>query len=291
MPEIDDWDDVRFFLAVARAGGFTAAARRLGVNQSTVSRRIAELEAAVDGELFHRSTREFTPSELAVRLLEHAEHIERAMAAFDRAAKETDEPVGVVRVATAEELASALLVPSFATLRASYPQVQLQIVGEGRVSRLDRGEADVALRLVRPSQGALVCRRVATLEYAAYASRGYLRRCRNQTLERMDWLSLDDPHGVLPEARWVTDVLRSRAPVLATNNTLDIAAAAARGIGAALLPQLLAAQYDNLVRIEPKTAPVLTRSLWLVTHRSLAPIARVRAVMEWIADACASAMA
>lgn len=288
---MDDWDDVRFFLAVARAGGFTAAARRLGVNQSTVSRRIAELEAAVDGELFHRSTREFGPSELAVRLLEHAEHIEQAIAAFDRAARETDEPAGVVRVATAEELASALLVPSLATLRASYPRVQLQIVGEGRLSRLDRGEADLALRLVRPTRGPLVCRRVATLEYAAYASKGYLRRCRDHSLQRLDWLSLDDPRGVLPEARWVADVLRSRAPVLATNNTLDIAAAAARGVGAALLPQLLATRYDNLVRIEPCATPVLTRQLWLVAHRSLAQLARVRAVMEWIADTCASAMA
>ncbi len=288
---VEDWDDVRYFLAVARAGGFTAAARRLGVNQSTVSRRIAELEESVGSDLFHRSTREFMPTELAGHLLARAEAIERAVTEFDRAARDTDVPAGIVRVATAEELASALLVPAFPTLRSQHPRVQLQIVGEGRVSRLDRGEADVALRVVRPTRGELIGRRVATFEYAAYASRGYLRRCSGQRLADMEWLSLDDPHGVLPEARWVADLLGPRAPALATNNTLDLALAAARGAGAVLLPGLLADRHANLVRLAPDDPPVLSRQLWLVTHRSLAQVARVRVVMDWIAETCGAVAA
>ena len=286
---MQSWADGRFFLAVARGGSFTAASRRLGVNQSTVSRRIAELERAIGGELFHRTPREFALSELAVRLVPRAERVEQAMAELARAAEAGDEPSGTVRVATTEELVSAVLVPAFDDLRREFPRIQLELIGGGRVVSIERGAADAALRAVRPSRGELVSRNVASLRYSAYASRGYLRRHRGVALAELDWLALDDPGGRLPEARWVDDLLGARRAVLRTTNTLDLAAAAARGQGVALLPDALAARYDNLAQLDETAPPIVERRLWLVTHRSLSRVARVRAVMGWIAAACARA--
>ena len=282
------WDDARLLLAVVRHPSLTAAAHGLGLNQSTVSRRLAALEAELGRPLFHRSARSLRPTELASRLIEHAEAIERAVAAFDRAALEEDQPVGAVRLATAEELTSALLVPAFDRLHRRHPDIQLEIVGAGRIVDLERGEADLALRVVRPTRGELVSRVVATLRYHAYASRAYRRRAGERSLDELDWVALDDPRGQMPEAQWVAGHLRQRTPLLQTNNTLDLALAASRGVGAALLPEVLAARHQNLVRLRPDGPPALTRKLWLVTHRALVEVARVRAVMDWIIEICAA---
>lgn len=281
---MQDWDDVRVLLAVLRHGGFTPAAHALGVNQSTVSRRIGELEARLGQALFHRSARAFGPTELAERLRPGAEAAEAAMVALSRAVADPARVAGVVRVATAEELATALLVPAFRALRRAHPDLHLELVGAGQVADLEQGEADVALRVIPPEQGDLLRRAVATVRYAPYASRGYLRGRSDAPLSSLDWLSLFDPRGILPEAEWVRRRLGARAPVLATNNTLDLAAAAAAGTGAALLPDRVAARYDNLIRLEDGAA--IERKLWLVVPRALAEVARVRAVMDWIVEAC-----
>lgn len=286
---MESWDDARVLLAVLRHGSFTAAARALGFNQSTVSRRVAALEHGLGRPLFRRVNRTLEPTELATRLREHAERIEQAFVALEHAASQDEEPAGRVSLATAEELSSALLVPAFARLHARHPDLALEIVAEGRVADLDRGEADLALRVVRPTRGDLVSRAVATLSYHAYASKGYRTRAGERPMAELTWVALCDPHGVLPEARWVEALLDGRAPALRTNDTLDLALAASKGIGAALLPEALAGRHRNLVRLSPGSRPVLTRKLWLVTHRGLVDVPRVRAVMDWIIEACAEA--
>jgi len=275
-----DWNDARLFLAVLRAGNFARAARELRLDASTLSRRIAELERDLDTPLFQRTTRSLEPTEHALRLAPHAEAMELAAVALRRSATE-DAPAGIVRVTCPEELASGLLVPAFGALRRAHPEVRLELVGGGRVLDLERGEADVALRAVRPERGPLVARRVLQARYRAYASRGYLRG-RSREAGTLDWLALDDPSGTAPEARWVLEAAGSRGPILRTNDTLDLAAAAAAGWGATLLPEPLAARHANLVRVWPDAEPPLERSLWIVVPRKLARVARVRAVVRWL---------
>ena len=281
---MQSWDDARVFLAVIRKGSFTAAARALDLNQSTVSRKIADLESELGQPLFSRSRRSLQATELAERLRSPAERVERAMAGLDRAAAETDRPEGVVRVATAEELTSGLLVPAFGQLRRAHPDIQIELIGGSRVVDLERGDADLALRVVQPTRGDLVSRKVASFEFRPYASRAFIKRSRGAPLEALDWLALDDPQGRMPEARWVDEVVGERRPVLRTNNTLDLALAASEGLGAALLPNALAQRHKNLVPLDAKV--VLRRDLWLVAPRALARVARVRAVMAWIMKAC-----
>lgn len=278
------------FLAVIRSGSFTRAARRLGVNQSTISRRVAELEAALGCELFHRSTRTLEPTERALRLVVHAEAIEAAVVALEREAAEPDTPRGVVRVATPEELASGLLIPAFAELRQAQPDIRLELIGSGRFVDLERGEADIALRTLRPERGQLLARRLLKARYRAYANASYLEArstasCAELTPEMLDWLALDDPLGQTPEARWINEG-SAVTPILRTNDTLDLAAAAAAGLGATLLPESIAARHPELVPIWPSSPPLFERQLWLVVPRRLARVARVRAVMRWIEDSC-----
>ncbi|MCB9618304.1 MAG: LysR family transcriptional regulator [Sandaracinus sp.] len=277
-----DWNDARLFLAVLRAGSFARASRELGLDASTLSRRVAELERSLDAVLFHRTTRSLEPTERALRLAPHAEAMELAAVALRRSASE-DAPEGVVRVTCPEELASGLLVPAFGTLRTAHPEVRLELVGGGRVLDLERGEADVAVRAVRPERGELRAKRLLRVRYRAYASRGYLRG-RARDADALEWLALDDPAGRSPEARWVDEVAGARGPVLRTNDTLDLATVAAAGWGAALLPDAMASRHPNLVPVWPERDATLERALWLVVPRKLARVGRVRAVMAWIED-------
>ena len=281
------WDDARIFLAVIRAQSFTGAARSLALNQSTVSRRIAELEGQLGRPLFHRTARAFKPTELALRLRPQAETIEKAMTGWQRLALTEDRPEGVVRVATAEELTSGFLIPALPKLCRDYPGLQLEILGGARLVDLERGEADIAVRVIRPSQGDLVHRRLTTFTYRVFGTRALVRQVRSRSLAEVDWVALDDPQHRIPEAQWVDAQLGTRRPVLRTNNTLDLAHAAAAGLGLALLPDAVATRHRSLVCLSPGSKPILNRDLWIVTPRSLAKVPRVRAVMAWITDVCA----
>ncbi|MEM1414596.1 MAG: LysR family transcriptional regulator [Myxococcota bacterium] len=278
-----DADDVVVFLAVARAGSFTEAARRLGTHQSTVSRRIAELEASLGGRLFQRSARAFQLTPLASRLLPEAEAVAAAVERFRQSAAHPDRPAGVVRLATAEELASELLVPALGALWEAAPEIDLVLEGRTELVPIGPGGADVALRVVRPAQQSLRFRKVGALRYGVYASAAYLAV---PTAERR-WLALHDPEGVLQETRWVAARSAGRTPRFRANDTRDLARAAADGLGLAILPEALARRHD-LVCLEETG---LTRTLWLVTHEALAEEARVRAVIDWVVATSQRAMA
>lgn len=276
-----NWEDIRLFLAVLRTRSFTGAARALGQHQSTVSRRVGELERSLGGQLFQRNARSFTLTALAERLRPEAEAVAAAVEKFQRRATERENAAGTVRLATAEELASELLVPALGDLWAAAPEVDLVLDGRSELVPVGPGDADVALRVVRPQQGSLRFRKVGELRYGVFASRDYVGRVRAR--EDWDWLGLDDPAGRAPETQWLAAQIPHRAPRLRTRDTRDLARAAARGWGAALLPEALAMRR-GLVRLED---PEVTRPLWLVTHEALAEEPRVRAVMNWVAMTCA----
>ena len=275
-----NWEDIRLFLAIVRTGSFTGAARALGQHQSTVSRRVGELERNLGGQLFQRNARSFTLTSLAERLRPEAEAVASAVERFEQRALERERAAGTVRLATAEELASELLVPALGELWAAAPEVDLVLDGRTDVVPIGPGGADVALRVVRPEQGSLRFKKVGELRYGVYASPRYLAQMGER--EDWEWLGLDDPQGRTPESQWLAAQAPHRVPKFRTHDTRDLARAAARGWGVALLPEALA-QRRSLIQVED---PNLVRPLWLITHEALVEEPRVRAVLTWVAATC-----
>ena len=174
------WDDVRYFLAVMRSGSFTLAARRLGTEQSTVSRRVAQLEEELGAALFERTPRGPLPTELGRALFEDAERVEAEMHRFADAASGAERQVrGTVRIATTEGLAIHFLVPRvLPSLRERFPELALELVTSDRAVDLSAREADIALRFFLGGKGELVGRRVARLRTAVLATRAVARKLR-----------------------------------------------------------------------------------------------------------------
>ena len=285
MP-ISNWDDLRIFLAVARSGGLMAAARRLGVDQTTVARRIAVLESAFGARLIERSPRGVTLTAPGTALLEHAERMEsEAVSATERLGVVGEGVEGVVRLATPEAFGAGLVAPAAAELHARHPRIQLELVPGARAINLSRREADIAVGLSRPEQGSLVSRKLADYRLGLYASRVYLEREgapeKIQDLSRRPLVWYIDEMLDLPELRYLDQVAEGAQTVFRSSSIAAQHAAVASGLGLGILHRFTADKDPRLVRVLERDI-LLTRSYWLTVHDASQRIARVRAVIEFL---------
>ena len=282
---MEDWDDARFFLAVCRAGSFTGAARRLGVKQSTVSRRVAALEAALGHQLFERSGPSLTLTTLGQAMLPHAQAQEaQAQAMRELAQQEGAGVAGLVRLATTSTLATWAVTPRLAPLLAKHEALRVEVLTGDRSLDLARREADLALRFVRPSAGELVTARVGTLPTCVMAREDVIRRALQggEGLESLTWLvfSADVPYS--PEDAWVRQHV-SASPRLLTNDLHVQVEWARLGLGAAVLPRALTSVFPELRPWPLEVEALPTLELILAAPRSLHKLPRVRAVWELLA--------
>ncbi len=172
-----DWDDLRFFLAIARTGSLTAAARELRVTQSTVGRRLASLESSLGARLLHRTPEGYVLTLAGEAILGQAERVEAEALSVERAVGGRDAQLeGIVRVAAVETLASHVLAPCFCALQSRSPEIVIELLADVRQLSLAMREADVAVRLSRFEQHDLIARRIGGLAYGLYASPAYLER-------------------------------------------------------------------------------------------------------------------
>jgi len=280
-----DWNDLRYFLGVARSGSLTRAAAELQVSQSTVSRRIAELEAALRTRLFARHQTGYFLTDEGRDVLQWAAMVEEGIHSVERGAAGLEATAqGVVRLATSENLAADLIIPALPDFLRRYPQLRLELVTGTTTMELGRHEADIALRVVRPSHGNLKVRRVGTMTYAVYATHAYLDAhppTTDDPLSGRAFITWDRSHAHLPSAAWLKQRLPDCEPVLATTSLLTQIAAVRASLGLAVLPDFLAG--DDLVRVIP-SEQLFTNDVWLVTHADLTASARVRAVSDFLAD-------
>jgi len=284
MPDLQ-WDDLRYFLAVARSRTFTHAARDLRVHQSTVSRRVAALEETLGAALFLRHGAELTLTAVGERLVRDAEGVEGSVGELlVHAATSPTALEGKVRVATLDELAAFVVLPTLPAFLERCPDIEVEVLAGPRIVDLGRRDADVALRPSPPREGDMVSRKVAVLRFAPFASVDYLARVGlDRDLATLDWLTLDETMRDHPDAVWVQTTAQGRSPRLRASGRLALAAAASAGAGAAVLPLPLARQFPNLRRLGGGV--VLERDVHLVAHRDVRDLARVRAVMSWLTDA------
>jgi DNA-binding transcriptional LysR family regulator len=276
------WDDLKVLLAVLREGSFSGAADVLRVEQSTVSRRIAALEAALQGTLFDRAASGPRPTELAVGLRAHAERIEaEVLALLDQASAQRGAIAGRVRVALTESFAVHVIIPHvLKELHALYPDLYVDLVVGERAADLTQREADLALRFFRPREGDLVTKRVATLETAVIGHRDYLA-ARTLTPDALDWIVLDLAQGPHSDSAHVASNINIE-PRIRTNGHLAQVEAVRAGLGVALLARSVLHIDPNLMAIDVGFPPSPALELWLAAPSSLIRLPRVRALWDFL---------
>jgi DNA-binding transcriptional LysR family regulator len=268
-----EWSDLRYVLTVARAGTLSGAARRLGVNQTTVSRRIAAAERAIGARLFERVDGNLSPTAAGEAATTRAAEVEAAVAALDREAGGVDAaPEGLVRITAVPLLVNRVLIPRLPALLAAHPRLRLELIADPRNLNVTRREADIAVRLARPEQGAALARRIGRLDYAVYARRG-------RGASGLPWLTYDEGQSHLPQARWIAARNEGEGPLL-VNDAEGLLSAVASGLGKSLLPSLVAEREPHLARIGGPA--VLSRDIWLMVHRDLRGQARIAVALDWL---------
>lgn len=275
------WDDHHLVLTLARGGTLAAAARRLGVNETTVARRLTAIEVAAGTTLFRRVDRRLEPSVSGKAIVATAEAMERALA---EAAGDGQPLAGIVRVSAISSVIEHLIAPHLADFVARHPDLVLELVGANETVSLARREADIAIRLEQPGRGKLVARKVGRLRFRLAAARG--AGCGEDM--PAGYLAYDRELDDMPEMR----ALRSRfsGPPLARIDSLaGMRAAAEAGVGAAMLPDWMIAASPRLAVLDPSVRA--ERPLWLVAHADLKDRPAVRAAMNWLAATIAAAPA
>lgn len=280
---MEHWDDVRLFLAVARAGTSRAAARQLGVNQSTVSRRLVVLEQAAGVRLFVRRPTGLQLTNAGRDMLESATRIEEEFAQLSRQVLGRDGRLSGPLRFTLPDFMVGPLGPALTLFGQQYPLVELQVIVENGYANLTHRQADVALRLTGSAAEHLVGRRIASCASAVYGSPAYIAGVPDPAdLPALDWIRWEEPwHGIPPE-RWFkqnVDPSRARAHV---NTNLAMVELAAAGLGVGFQLCFTADTDPRLQRISEPFPFGL--SLWLLTHDDLRQTSRIRAFMRSIGE-------
>lgn len=276
-----DWDDFRVFLAIARYGRLSEAARRLGLSQPTMGRRLQALEQALDHPLFQRTADGYVLTGEGQSILASVEGMEEHAIAVERRLAGESELEGLVRISTTEWFGAHLLAPALADMRTDYPGLVIELVAETRLVSLARREADLGFRFREFDEPDIVQRRVADLAFGAYASQAYLgRRGPPGDGGGHTLVTMDTGFGGLADVGWLGERL-PRAVVGLRANSRDVQARlCAAGAGIAVLPRAVGDATHGLVLLDLGDAPP-GRTVWAGYHKDLKRSPRVRAVLAW----------
>jgi DNA-binding transcriptional LysR family regulator len=286
------WDDARVLLALHRAGTLSAAAAALGVDASTVGRRVDALEEALGARLFDRTPDGAVATAVADELVPHAEAMERAaMELAGGAASFEREVEGVVRISMPPGIADLLVAPYLPALHARHPRLRIEL--DARVGYVDlaRREADLVLRGIRPDRGDLVAVRIAASRSVPIAQGALARRLgRVSDIAAVPWITYGLDLAHIPDAAWVGAAVPEEAIFLRTSSFTAQVAAVEVGLGVTLIPEALIAARPHLVRLEmtrklaASLPPYPEGQLWLAAHRAMRGIPRVAAVWDFVVE-------
>jgi DNA-binding transcriptional LysR family regulator len=289
-----DWSHYRAFLAVFREGSLSGAARDLGLTQPTLGRQIADLEQSLGAALFVRSPRGLTPTDAARDIAPHAQAMAAAAGAMARAASGgASDVAGVVRITASDVVGAEVLPPLLAQFRRAHPAITIELVLSNRVEDLLRGEADIAVRMVRPSQDALVARRIGTVNVGLYAHRNYLKSAPPLTTTA----ALKEEHALIGfdhETPYLRELINrfslQRAQfALRTDSDLAQIAAIRAGFGVGFIQRAIARRDPDLIALFPEVNFDL--EMWLALHEDLRASRRLRLMMDHLATGLADYVA
>lgn len=299
-PTQTDWNLIRSFIAVVEHGSLTRAAAQLGLSQPTLSRQIADLENVIGAPLFERVARGLKLTSVGEFLVEPARHMMSAARAVALAAASQDQALsGTVRI-TASEIVSAFVLPSILVdMAKKYPDIQVEIVASNQLSNLLEREADIAVRMVRPNQSALITRHIADWDLGFYAHRSYLKTVDQASpkfgskakdfkklLSQYRWIGLDQSDQLIAGFRQAGIELDRHFFQFRCDNHLVNWQALQSGLGVGIATCWLAQRTPNLIRIFPEQA-IPPLPVWLTSHRELKSSSKIRAVFDFLAAAIA----
>lgn len=290
-PQRIDWNLLKSFCAVADMGSLTAAAGVLGMSQPTLSRQMTELEELLGAALFERVARGLRLTDAGNAMLPAARHMLAAAQAVSLAAAGQDRAVeGTVRITASEVMSAFVLPPILAALRKTYPAIQIELVASNRIDNLLEREADIAIRMVRPTQAGLISKKVADYPLGFYAHKRCAAGVRpgkaNSLAQGLDWIGLDQSNQLIEGFRaagWKID--RSFFSFRCDNQIVGWHAVLA-GLGVGIGMKRVARQYPDLVQVM-KDQKVPDLPVWLTAHRELRDSPRIRAVFDFLTDGLA----
>lgn len=282
-----DWDDYRYFLAVAEAGTLSAAALAIGASQPTIGRRVAELEKRLDAKLFHRSPAGYQLTELGQLVLERVKAIETETQGIERRVSYSDKaPEGRVILTTTEDIGFFCLAPLLGQFHAAHPDIDLDLIVAYHAIDLVAGEADIALRVGSPKSAQLSGRQLCRARFGLFASEGYLAR--HGTPRTTEELSR---HSVIESVRqlnnfaqntWLRRHSEHGRVAFSCDNLMVQLSAVEAGLGIMALPHYM---FTNNTKVRQVLADQfdLTLDVWLLTPKDLRRVPRVRAVLDFLA--------
>jgi len=283
-----NWNDLRFFLELSRQGKLILTAKKLNVDHTTVSRRIAELEQALNARLFDKSPRGYQLTDAGLRLLPFAESMESQsnMAYQDISGKDA-RLSGTVRLAAPEAVGTQVIAPRMAEFRATHPDIELELVAETRLMSLSKREADIAITLARPESGRLIAWKLTDYILKLYGTQAYLDQHppirKAADLSGHDFVSYIDDLIQLPELKFLETVIKNAKVVFRSTNVSAQYQAVLGGLGLSLAHCFMASQDERMVPILTDQISV-KREYWLIVHEDLRHVARVAAVCDFLTD-------
>jgi DNA-binding transcriptional LysR family regulator len=292
--QLKNWNDLRFLLAIKRGSTITAAARLLSVDDTTVSRRLAALQAASGSTLFSRQP------DGRLRLTASGDAIAQCAEIMERQVDLVGESLGAghgqyagsVKLTAVPIVANRLFVPAIGKLLDRHPALQVELIPESRDLSLSRREADLAIRLARPSSGgaSVKARRIGTLQYSVYAARSYAVKA----AARLPWITYDDSLVHLPQAKWIAKAASGSADDICRLRVHDAETAmeaVLAGLGKTLLPTVIGKREPRLQRLETDArSPLPSREMWLLAHADQTDLGRIVAVVSWLENVVMTAI-
>jgi DNA-binding transcriptional LysR family regulator len=281
-----NWDDVTFFLEVARTRNLIRASQKLKVDHTTVSRRVRELERSLNTTLFKRSKAGFALTEAGLRLLQFAEGMENNANAIVEsvAGVETADAAGAVRVASIEGIGSMYLTPCMAEFNQTYSSIQVELITDTRLLDMSQREADVFVSFFKPKGRRLSVKKIGEFKIFLYASSDYLKRhpapADLKELDAYAFIDFIDEHIHIKENRWLSDILRPTHVIFRSTSLVSQYIAASSGLGVAMLPSYVAAHNKDLCPLLPSYFSI--RDIWLSVHEDLLHVGRIKAVMKFL---------
>lgn len=278
-----EWGDVRIFLAIAREGTLGAAARKLGLTQPTMGRRLRALEAAVGQTLFQRTAAGFVLTDEGSAILSHAERMEEEALALGRAlAGQERQLEGMLRLSSSDWFGTHMLAPVLAEFSLAYPRILVELITESRLLSLSRREADLVFRITPFTEPEVVSRKLMHIEYGLYTRRGTTHpRPGDGRGARL--VTMDEAFGSMPDVAWAKRMLPNADVVMRSNNRDVQATLCASGAGLAVLPRPLGDTITGIERIDLGENPP-GRQTWLGYHRDLRRLARLRAFLDLVIE-------
>jgi len=274
---LGSWDQLRYALALAQGATLSAAARQLGVDHSTIARRIDALERRLGRPIFERTPDGFTATPLGATVIAAAERIAGEIETLARRIEGADTALtGSIRLTTTGYFAAHLFAPALAAFRETYPGLDVELIADNRNLDLSRREADLAVRMSRPDTPGIVARRLCQIGSACYAASGDARPFAEQ-----DFLAYDDSMANAPAQRYLLSLVPETRIVLRANALLSLIQAARAGLGCTVLPCIAGDAEPGLRRVAaPRAMP--SGELWLLYHEDLRRSPRLRAAVALV---------